>query len=420
MKRLLILALALLSLTFGGAAWAHFKLNLNVRIFHVVHGGEGLDVYLRMPMAYLVADKLGPADADGLPAPAPFTTNRLEGGVPMHLVAPEALLADPLGLGRIAADSLRVETEAGPLAGEVVSVRVHSVGSEPGFATRGEATAALAGAGGVWNGTSETYVGDAVVDVHLAYPAEGTISDYTIAALSNPGLPGEEDTANLILDYRGDTTRTYRNTGLMAEPITISGSPVAAASTFVVEGIRHILEGIDHVLFVICMVIGAQTLGALMARVSGFTVGHTITLSLGFFGMAPSAPWFIPAVETAIALSIIWAAADAVLQRPGHARSNRAAVAVTAAIGLLHGFGFSFMLRNILQIDADNVWQSLLAFNLGVELGQLAIVALIWPAVLLIRHMPDQVWIGTRGVVAASVSLVATIWAVERATAILG
>lgn len=420
MKRLLIFAFALLSLTFSGSAWAHFKLNLNVRIFHVVHSEDGLDVYLRTPMAYLVAGKLGPVGADGLPSPAPFTTNRLEDGVLMHVVDPGAMLADPLGLGRMAAEDLRMETEAGRLAAKVVSVRVHSVGSEPGFATRDEATAALATDGSVWSDAGETYVGDAVVDVHLAYLAEAAVSEYTLAALSDPGLPGEEDTANLILDYRGDTTRTYRNTGLMAEPITISGSPVAAASTFIVEGVGHILEGIDHVLFVICMVIGAQTLGALMARVSGFTVGHTITLSLGFFGIAPSAPWFIPAVETAIALSIIWAAADAVLQNPGRARSNRAAVAVTAAIGLLHGFGFSFMLRNILQIDADNVWQSLLAFNLGVELGQLAIVALIWPAVLLIRRMPDQVWIGTRGAVAASVSLVATIWAVERATAILG
>ncbi|SFB72982.1 HupE/UreJ family protein [Tropicimonas isoalkanivorans] len=418
-ERLLIPALALLSLLVSGAAWAHFKLNLNVRVFHIVHSEAGLDVYLRTPMAYLVADKLGPIGADGLPAPAPFTTNRLENGVTMHLVDPNALRADPLGLGRISANGLRLETGAGQLAAEVVSVRVHQAGKEPAFATRAEATVALASGVGVWTDAGETYVGNAVVDVHLAYPT-GAVSEYTLATLYNPGLPGVEDTANLILDYRGDATRTYRTTGLMADPVTISGSPVAAASTFVLEGVRHILEGIDHVLFVICMVIGAQTLGALLARVSGFTIGHTVTLSLGFFGIAPSAPWFIPAVETAIALSIIWAAADAALQRQGQSRSNRAAVAITASIGLLHGFGFSFMLRNILQIDSDNVWQSLLAFNLGVEFGQLAIVALIWPLVLLIRRMPTMVWIRTRGAVALSVSAVAAIWAVERASFLIG
>ncbi|WP_068113492.1 HupE/UreJ family protein [Tropicimonas marinistellae] len=420
MRRFLILMAALLATMLGGAAWAHFNLNLNVRIFHVAHGPDRLDIYLRTPMAYLVADKLGPIGGDGLPTPAPFTTNRLENGVAMHLVDPDALRSDPRGLGQIAADSLRVATESGALGAEVVSVRVHTVGGEPDFATRGEAEAALAARTPGWSNLGETYVGDAVVDIHLRYPTAQPVSVYRLSTLVDPGLPGQQETANLVLDYRGDTTRTYRKTGLMLEPVTVAGSPAAAALTFTTEGIRHILVGIDHVLFVLCMVIGAQTLGALLARVTGFTIGHTVTLGLGFFGIAPSAPWFIPAVETAIALSIIWAAADAVLQRPGQSRSNGNAVAVTAAIGLLHGFGFSFMLRNILQVDADNVWQSLLAFNFGVELGQLAIVALIWPIVIAIRRMPERVWIGTRGAVAVSVSLIAAIWAFERASAVLG
>ncbi|PRY26943.1 HupE/UreJ protein [Aliiruegeria haliotis] len=419
MKRLLTLLIALLSFTVSDVAWAHFTLNLNVRIFHVVHGPEGLDIYLRTPMSYLVADKLGPVGADGLPTPAPFTSNRLEGGVAMHLVDPGALRADPHGLGLIAADGLRIEAGGRPLDAEVVSVRVHRIASEPGFATRDEAMLALDGSAVVSADLGETYVGDTVVDVHLKVPA-GLVPAYSIAMMTDPGLPGQEETANLILDYRGDTTRTYRATGLMTDPVLVSDSSVSAASTFFVEGIRHIVEGIDHVLFVICMVIGATTLGALLARVTGFTIGHTVTLVLGFFGLAPSAAWFIPAVETAIALSIIWAAADAVLQRPGSARNNRSAVAVTAAIGLLHGFGFSFMLREILRVDADNVWQSLLAFNLGVEFGQLAIVALIWPAILIFRRMPKVVWTGTRGAIAASVSVVAAVWAVERAAFLLG
>ncbi len=56
---------------------AHFLLNLNVRILHVEHLDDGLRVYLRTPMPYLVADRVGPVGADGLPKPAPYTTNRL-------------------------------------------------------------------------------------------------------------------------------------------------------------------------------------------------------------------------------------------------------------------------------------------------------------------------------------------------------
>lgn len=74
----------------------------------------------------------------------------------------------------------------------------------------------------------------------------------------------------------------YRATGLLAEAITVSRSAWLAAWTFVTEGARHILEGYDHVLFVICLIIGATTSAGLLWRVTGFTLGHSITLAMGF------------------------------------------------------------------------------------------------------------------------------------------
>ncbi|WP_170604162.1 HupE/UreJ family protein [Ruegeria arenilitoris] len=406
--------LLVLAMTFvGTSALAHFKLNQNVRIFHVVHGLDATDVYIRTPMAYLVADKLGPVGPDGLPAPAPFTINRVEDGVLMHLVDADMFRKERLNLADILADDLVFAVDERRLIPATVMANAYPIGTEPGFATKDEATLALSGPKTFSPSSEDVYVGDTVVDIHIRFVGklDGT---YEISMSANPELDGQDETANLVLDYRGDKIRTYRATGLLHSPIEISGAATSAAITFVIEGIRHIIEGIDHVLFVLCMVIGAATLPALLLRVTGFTLGHTVTLIAGFFGFAPSAPWFIPAVETAIALTIILAAADAVFQRPERAQSNTAAVTVTAAIGLLHGFGFSFMLRNILQVDATNVWQSLLAFNLGVELGQLFIVAMVWPLVVFLRRMPPKVWIGARGVVAVSVSVIAMIWAFER------
>ncbi len=391
---------------------AHFKLNQNVRVHHVVHSENDLDVFLRIPLSYVVAELVGPEGLDGLPVPAPYTYNQIEDGVVMHYVDQVALRDDPGGLALLAVGELSLSVEGQVPTASVIAMRLHPLGSEPGFATLAEAKNALS-AKDVFPAGDETYVGDVMLDLHLRY-ATGPVEDYALSYSSDPGLTGQEDTANLILDYNGDQVRTYRATGLMHEPISVSGSATAAASTFVVEGIRHIIEGPDHVLFVLCMIIGAVNLHSLLARVTGFTLGHTVTLILGFFGVAPGGDWFIPAVELAIALSIIYAAVIAV-RPPERNHGDLKAFAITSGIGLLHGFGFSFMLHQILRVDAPNVWHSLLAFNVGVEIGQLMIVLLVWPLVLILRKQPGRIWVGSRAAVAACASLVAMVWVVQRA-----
>ena len=89
-----------------------------------------------------------------------------------------------------------------------------------------------------------------------------------------------------MLNHFGSETRTYRATGLLYTPVDVPSSVLSATPTFVIEGIRHILEGLDHVLFVLCMTIGAMGLRSLVGRIIGFTIGHTVTLFLGFFGFA--------------------------------------------------------------------------------------------------------------------------------------
>ena len=110
---------------------AHFLLNLNVRILHVEHLADGLRVYLRMAMPYLVADRIGPVDANGLPEPAPYTTNRLEDGKPVHYIDPDALRRNPNGLGRFAAEGFRLTAGGKRLAAIVERVRAHPIGQPP-------------------------------------------------------------------------------------------------------------------------------------------------------------------------------------------------------------------------------------------------------------------------------------------------
>ena len=418
-SRLKCLILSLL-LAFGvigympGSAWAHFLLNLNVRIFHVEHLEDALKVYLRLPTPYLVADLLGPIGTDGLPEPAPFTTNKMEEGRLVHFLDVRALRADPLGLGRLAANGHRFIVSGEPLVAEVEQVRIYPVEQQPSFASIEDAKATFEG---TFDPTIllDTYVGDTVIDVVLRYHTDRPVYAYALSSTLNPGLEGQENTANLVLDHFPGETKVFRARGLLDTPIEVSRSLLSAVTTFIVEGVRHILEGSDHVLFVLCLALGATTLGSLLWRVTGFTIGHSVTLAAGFFGFVPSGAWFVPAVETGIALSIIYAAAIAIRHGEGAARSERTMFMVTSAIGLLHGLGFSFVLHEILQVDSPNIWQSLLAFNLGVELGQLLIILATWPIFLLIARRHHRAWQFGRWGVALPCLLVAALWTGERA-----
>ena len=404
----------------AAAAQAHFLLNLNVRILHVEHLADGLRVYLRTPMPYLVADRLGPVGSNGRPEPAPYTTNSIEEEKLVHYLDPDQLHRDPEGLGSFAGEGFQFVADGKPLEATVEQVHVYRVGTQPDFATLDEARAAFAVGPIVPDVANPLYVGDVVVDIVLRYRVGAPIRSYSVSSTLDPGLPGQENTANLILDYGPEGTKVFRARGLLAEPVIISRSAFSAVFSFIKEGVRHILEGLDHVLFVLCLVLGAVQLKSLAWRVTGFTIGHSITLTAGFFGFVPSGAWFVPTVETGIALSIIYAAVIAMMPAKRIAGSERSMFIVTCTIGLLHGLGFSFVLHKILQITSPDIWQSLLAFNVGVEIGQLTIILATWPVFRLIQRSSDNAWrIGRIGL-AAACTVVAAVWTGQRALLVIG
>jgi len=267
---------------------------------------------------------------------------------------------------------------------------------------------------------SPLYVGDAIVDIILRYRIGAPIYSYSVSSTLNPGLPGQETTANLILDYSPDGTKIFRARGLLVEPIAISRSTVSAIFTFIKEGVRHILSGMDHVLFVLCLVLGATRLKSLAWRITGFTIGHSLTLSVGFFGFVPSGAWFVPTVETGIALSIIYAAVVAMMPPEQQYRGERKMFAVTSLIGVLHGLGFSFVLHKILQVDSPNIWQSLLAFNIGAEIGQLMIILSAWPMFQLIKKWNASISRTSSIGISAICIIIAIVWTWQRILLVIG
>jgi hypothetical protein len=147
-----------------------------------------------------------------------------------------------------------------------------------------------------------------------------------------------------------------------------------AAARFVADGFFHILGGIDHLLFLLCLVIPFRRFRALVPIITAFTVAHSITLIASAYDMAPGALWFPPLVETLIAASIVYMALENIVA-PGLRRRWM----VAFGFGLVHGFGFSFALRESLQFAGNHLLTSLLSFNIGVEIGQMLVLVATIP-----------------------------------------
>ncbi|MDO8678565.1 MAG: HupE/UreJ family protein [Acidobacteriota bacterium] len=143
-----------------------------------------------------------------------------------------------------------------------------------------------------------------------------------------------------------------------------------AARTFLALGVEHILTGYDHLLFLVGLLVAGRGIPQLVAIVSSFTVAHSLTLAAATLGFISPPPRLVEAV---IALSIAYVGIENLL-----AREVRGRWKLAFAFGLVHGFGFANVLREM-ELPRQALASSLFTFNLGVEIGQLGVVVLLWP-----------------------------------------
>jgi hypothetical protein len=175
--------------------------------------------------------------------------------------------------------------------------------------------------------------------------------------------------------------------------------------SFLVLGIEHILSGWDHLLFLLGLLLRGGAWLSLAKIITAFTAAHSVTLALAVLNVV-SLPDRL--VEAVIALSIAVVAAENLFLRPVVSRRW----IVSFGFGLVHGFGFSSVLRE-LGLPASGLLRSLVGFNAGVELGQALVVTVALPALLLVRKTrwePRVVWSSS-----AAIMLVGVILFVERA-----
>jgi len=157
-----------------------------------------------------------------------------------------------------------------------------------------------------------------------------------------------------------------------------------AAWSFVQSGFEHILDGPDHLLFLLCLVLPFRRIDwNLVGVITSFTLAHSITLIAAAYGFVPAGAWFPPTVEVLIAASILYMAIENVV----HPALSRRWI-LSGAFGLVHGFAFSFLLTSQLQFAGTHLLLSLLSFNVGIELGQLLVLAVTVPLLGLLYSIP--------------------------------
>jgi hypothetical protein len=226
----------------------------------------------------------------------------------------------------------------------------------------------------------DLYYRQGFLDIHASFQIESASSRFSVdARLGGLGL---ETTTILRYVLQDDSERTF---SFIGNPGLVYLDPrwYQAVFNFVALGFDHILEGADHLLFLFCLLIPLRKVGALIPVITSFTLAHSLTLIASALGWVPSSIWFPALIETLIALSIVYMACENIV---GVKQQHR--WIMTFAFGLVHGFGFSFLLTESMQFAGSHLVMSLLAFNVGVELGQILVVLVAVPLVhLMFKYM---------------------------------
>lgn len=378
-----------LLLLVAGAALAHdIPVDATVQAF-VRPEGNRLHFVVRVPLQTM-RDVDVPVDSRGF--------------LDLDALRPQMPDAATLWIGNF----VRIYEDASPLPKPRVVATQISLPSDRSFATYEQAVAHLNGpplrndVNAVWN--------QMLLDVEFDYPIHSDRDEFSMDAAVD-GLAARVNTVLRFLPP-GGAVRAYEfsgNPGL----IHLDPSWFQAALSFIRMGFEHILDGTDHLLFLLCLVVPFRRFRALIPVVTGFTVAHSITLIASAYGMAPDFGWFPPLIETLIALSILYMALENIV---GSATVHRRWI-LAFAFGLVHGFGFSFALRQSLQFAGAHMLSSLLSFNIGVELGQLLVLVFVIPVLTLLFRYVVKERMGTI-ILSALVAHTAWHWMMDRADAL--
>ncbi len=412
MTRALLHILALLALLFPAPAAAHFLADSKTREIHVLTEPDWneAEVILRFPLTMSFATALLDQQP-GQPMTAPFLGFGPVNGKTIYHIDQTAYEDDLEGFVdyllkdyRFTVDGREVEPELGAFS--LADTR-DAVGPFPGLIGSLE----LLYICNEFPGAS--HIADLVVTIQVYLPDSMPGNTLGIEVTTPPvPLPPTLHFDTMVVDHRFAEQVTVGHAGFVPPPIMLAGSRWQMTAAYLQQGAMHILTGLDHLLFVLCLALAATSLGGLVWAVTGFALGHSVTLTLGMLGYLPQAGWLVPAADLGAALAVM-AMAALVLVR----RSRTIRILLATALGLLHGLGFATILAP--KLGPDGLAVPLASFNIGIELGQLAIVLAVFLAVLAVARVAPRLGHGLRLGAAGLAAIAALTLAYDQTAALI-
>ncbi|GGO81406.1 hypothetical protein GCM10011348_20360 [Marinobacterium nitratireducens] len=389
----------------AGPSSAHFQ-NFLGRIVHLTPVDGGIRLYARLPLAaVLLPGDWQPGDSVPYSREAPGSDR------------PDALLLD----------TATVESEPGPLqerlrdalliepsvsTQRIEAIRIEAIGERSPFSQlaqiRGQLNEPLL------LPKAPLPLADAVIDFSAFYPGLALADIKTLS--SNPGEWPDiaARTINILTLYLPDGATRLTSQGPLHARLQAEDGGVTLL-TQVRSGYHHVMIGLDHLLFMLILILAARQWRGFLRISAAFTLGHSITLGLGAAGWLGAPAWFVPLIETAIALTIVYSGACLLLGRGDRLLAGR-----VFAIGLLHGLGFAFVLQQASGSAPGDLLRAWFGFNLGIELGQLSVYLVAAPLLWLLKRYWPPVCLQPQHALGLPCLLVASAWTLQRGLELAG
>ena len=372
-----IVAAALLALTLQAALSAHDIPDEIVLQSYVRPEQNRLQVLLRVPLLAITDANL-PKDGTG------------------YLAMPYLEPALREAANQISNGIVFLEGDQRLVNYELMNARI-SLPSDRSFATYQDALNGVRGPR--LPDTAQVYYNQGFLDLELHFPIQSAHSKFAMRVLFGRGLANRTATYITFLSPDGGMRdfRMHDDTSL----VRLDPDAFEAAWVFLAAGFYRFLDSVDHLLFVIVLALPYRRARNLVRPFVAFAAAHSITLAVAAFGITPPDTWFAPTIGALIALSLVYVAVE-----NGIGLGLRHRWIVALVFGLAHGFGFAIALRETLQFAGSHPIAALAAYNIGLELGTLIILAIVVPAAnLLFTYIPERA-----GIIALSVLIGHSGW----------